>query len=151
MVDVVCVADAAGVGSERREVCARVSRWLPLAALCVFESLVWCGLEILTLRAGRGLVGVISYSRDELSSFRRVFRRAASFFLRQGSLSTPGMQMHDAAPGPAGEWRVAKHAGCSMLQSIRPAAIDDDVVSAAHFSRLSPQWLLLAAELGMVA
>lgn len=115
MVDVVCVADAAGVGSERREVCARVSRWLPLAALCVFESLVWCGQEILTLRAGRGLVGVISYSRDELSSFKRVFRRAASF-LRQGSLSTPGPWPCSSSPGV---WRSMQHATIHSARSHR--------------------------------
>ena len=131
MVDVVCVADAAGVGSERREVCARVSRWLPLAALCVFESLVWCGQEILTLRAGRGLVGVISYSRDELSSFRRVFRRAASF-LRQGSLSTP-------VPCSS-SWRVAKHAACYNPFGPQPSTT---TWFQQRTSRLSPQWLLL--------
>jgi hypothetical protein len=148
MVDVVCVADAAGVGSERREVCARVSRWLPLAALCVFESLVWCGQEILTLRAGRGLVGVISYSRDELSSFKRVFRRAASF-LRQRSLSTPGMQLQ--VQHQLTVTQLACGEACSMLQSIPGPQPSTTTWFQQRTSRLSHQWLLLAAELGMVA
>ena len=82
---------------------------------------MWAGDPDVTCRAGSGRGNFIFQRRAVQFSARF---SASSFF-------PPPRQPFDTRPM---QLQLACGEACSMLQSIRPAAIDDDVVSAAHFS-----------------